>query len=101
MASAIQGIGAISGIPLATPAIKPPIASEAGAFQSLLSTAVGSVEGVRQSADAQVRRFLSGEGEELHQVMLATQQAELSLELFQQVRNKVVNAYQEVMRMQM
>jgi flagellar hook-basal body complex protein FliE len=43
---------------------------------------------------------LSGEGEELHQVALATKQAELTFDLFMQVRNKVVAAYDEVMRMQ-
>ena len=48
-----------------------------------------------------VERFLSGEGEELHTTILATQQAELSFDLFLQVRNKVVSAYQEIMRMQM
>jgi len=36
----------------------------------------------------------------LHQVAIKTQQAELSFDLFMQVRNKVISAYQEVMRMQ-
>jgi flagellar hook-basal body complex protein FliE len=47
-----------------------------------------------------VNRFLSGEGEELHKVALATQQADLSFQLFMQVRNKVVTAYNQVMQMQ-
>jgi len=37
----------------------------------------------------------------LHDTVLATQQAELAFELFMQARNKVVSAYQEIMRMQM
>ena len=45
-------------------------------------------------------RFLNGEGEEIHKVALASQQADLSFQLFLQMRNKVVSAYQEVMRMQ-
>ena len=48
-----------------------------------------------------VEKFLSGEGEELHTTVLATQRAELAFQLFLQVRNKVVDAYQEIMRMQM
>jgi flagellar hook-basal body complex protein FliE len=48
-----------------------------------------------------VQSFLAGEGGELHSTIMATQRAELSFELFQQVRNKVVSAYQEIMRMQM
>ena len=72
-----------------------------GSFQDVLASAVQSVEAAGQNASASVERFLSGEGEELHTTVLATQRAELSFELFMQARNKVVNAYQEVMRMQM
>jgi flagellar hook-basal body complex protein FliE len=48
-----------------------------------------------------VERFLSGEGEELHNTVLATTRAELSFDMFLQTRNKVVNAYQEIMKMQL
>ena len=54
-----------------------------------------------RSSQSSIDKFLSGEDEEVHKVALATQQAELSFDLFLQVRNKVVSAYQEVMRMQM
>jgi flagellar hook-basal body complex protein FliE len=73
----------------------------AGGFQDVLSSAIQKVEAVGQNASASVERFLTGEGEELHTTILATQQAELSFELFLQARNKVVSAYQEIMRMQM
>ena len=59
------------------------------------------MEAAGNKASASVERFLSGEGEELHTTVLATQQAELSFELFMQARNKVVSAYQEIMRMQL
>ncbi|MBV9506671.1 MAG: flagellar hook-basal body complex protein FliE, partial [Acidobacteriia bacterium] len=39
--------------------------------------------------------------EELHSTILATERAQLSFDLFMQARNKVVSAYQEIMRMQM
>ena len=73
----------------------------AGGFQDVLSSAIQKVETIGQSASASVERFLAGEGEELHTTILATQQAELSFDLFLQARNKVVSAYQEIMRMQM
>ena len=73
----------------------------AGGFQEVLSSAIGKVEAIGQNASASVERFLSGEGEELHTTILATTQAELSFDLFLQARNKVVSAYQEIMRMQM
>ena len=72
-----------------------------GAFQSVLSDAIGRVEQFQQNSQTAIGKFLSGEDEEVHKVALATQQAEISFDLFLQVRNKVVSAYQEVMRMQM
>jgi flagellar hook-basal body complex protein FliE len=70
-------------------------------FQDVFSSAIGQVESMNRQASTEVQRFLSGEGEDLHTVALATQQADLAFEMFQQVRNKVVSAYQEIMKMQM
>jgi flagellar hook-basal body complex protein FliE len=70
------------------------------AFQSALNDAVQKVEGFGQNASNSIDSFLSGEGEELHDVAIKSQEAEMSFDLFLQVRNKVVSAYQEVMRMQ-
>jgi flagellar hook-basal body complex protein FliE len=67
----------------------------------VLSNAIQKMEAIGQNASASVERFLTGEGEEIHTTILATQQAELSFDLFLQARNKVVSAYQEIMRMQM
>ena len=95
----------ISPISLATPSLvsiqSPGAASQPGAFQNALQNAIGQVEDLRTTSDQTVQRFLSGENEELHTTVLATQRAELAFEMFMQVRNKVVQAYQEVMRMQM
>lgn len=71
------------------------------AFQAVLSDAIGRVESFRRDASNSVESFLAGERQELHQVALDVQRAELAFEMFLQVRNKVVQAYQEVMRMQM
>ena len=72
-----------------------------GAFQEALTEAIQSVEASGKHAAASVERFLSGEGEELHTAILATQRAQLAFEMFLQARSKVVSAYQEIMRMQM
>jgi flagellar hook-basal body complex protein FliE len=71
-----------------------------GVFREVFSKALEGVESAGQAASASVERFLSGEGEELHSTILATQRAELTFDLFLQIRNKVVSAYQEIMRMQ-
>ena len=75
-------------------------ASASGEFQTMLASAIGGVERLGSRADQSAARFLSGDGEEVHSVALATQRAELAFELFLQVRNKVVSAYQAVMQMQ-
>ena len=58
-------------------------------------------EKYRVNAEDSANRFMNGETEEIHQVILAGQRAEIAFETFLQVRNKAVQAYQEVMRMQM
>ena len=75
--------------------------SSSSDFRSALKDAIGRVEQFRQNSDTAIGKFLSGEDEEIHKVALAAQQAEMSFDLFLQVRNKVISAYQEVMRMQM
>ena len=75
--------------------------SSGGAFRDALASAIQSVEGAGREASASAQRFLSGEGEELHATIMAAQRAELALDMFLQVRGKVVSAYQEIMRMQM
>lgn len=72
-----------------------------GAFQSALSEAIGRVQQFQQDSQDKIGKFLSGEDEEIHKVALATQQAEISLDLFMGIRNKVVAAYQQVMQMQL
>ena len=74
--------------------------STPGAFEQVLASAIQSVQSSAQNASASVERFLAGEGEELHSTILATERAQLTFDLFLQVRNKVVSAYQEIMRMQ-
>ncbi len=89
--------------PVAIPQIDPltPGKGSGSGFHSVLSEAIGRVEQFQQNSGTAIGKFLSGEDEEVHKVALATQQAELSFDLFLQVRNKIISAYQEVMRMQM
>jgi flagellar hook-basal body complex protein FliE len=93
-------------LPISAPALPDSIraageSSSGGGFRDVFASAINQVESMGQDASASVERFLSGDGEDLHTTALATQRAELAFEMFQQVRNKVVSAYQEIMRMQM
>ena len=69
-------------------------------FASLLDGAIQGVEQPRQEANQAIQNLLNGDGE-LHTVALAAQRADLAFDLGLQVRNKIVSAYQEVMRMQL
>jgi len=90
-------------LPVSIPPISAPDSGSAtqGGFQSIFEGMVGSVEKSQGQAQQMVDSFLAGGNEEIHNVALASQRASLEFELALQVRNKVVGAYQEVMRMQL
>jgi flagellar hook-basal body complex protein FliE len=75
--------------------------SGGGTFQNMLESAIGNVETLQKNADSAAQDFITGKNEDIHTVALATQQSELAFELGLQIRNKVVSAYQEVMKMQL
>ena len=105
MTMKLSGLSPIAPIaPLDTPSISstPSTGASGGSsFSEILSGAIGEVEGARSSANQSVERFLSGEGEDLHSTILASQRADLEFQMFMQVRNKIVSAYQEIMKLQM
>ena len=76
-------------------------AGPTGEFASMLSNAIGRVDQSNHATQDTIDRYLSGENDEIHDTVMATQRNELQFELFLGLRNKVVQAYQEVMRMQM
>lgn len=78
-----------------------PGASGGASFGSILNSAVSEVERVRTAAHQGTEDLLIHGKGDIHEVALMSQRAELSMELFQQVRNKLVQTYQEVMRMPM
>jgi flagellar hook-basal body complex protein FliE len=69
-------------------------------FKDILQSAIRHVETVSTAADQSVNTFLTGGKQELHSMILAVQNADLQFEMFMQARNKVVSAYEEIMRMQ-
>lgn len=80
-----------------------PDAIEPGAkqpFAQVLMDSLKEVEQLQQQADSMAQKLATGDVEDLHQVMLAVEQASLALQLTVQVRNKIIEAYQEVARMQ-
>jgi len=68
-------------------------------FSTLLQQAMESLNAQFQAADQGAMQLAAGDPVDLHTVTIAMEQAELSLSLALQVRNKLLEAYQEVMRM--
>ena len=71
-----------------------------GSFATLLQQSLERVDGIQHEADAAARAFALGQAPSVHDTMIAMEKADLSLRLTTKVRNKVVEAYQEIMRMQ-
>jgi flagellar hook-basal body complex protein FliE len=78
--------------------IKPAEAQRA--FSQFLKEAIQEVNKRQSQSDQLTMKLARGENVDLHNVMIASQKASVSLQLAIEVRNKVVEAYQEVMRMQ-
>ena len=75
-------------------------AAPAAGFADLLGRALGQLQAISDNADAKVNALAAGQDVELHDVMLAVETESLAISLATQVRNKAVEAYQEVFRMQ-
>ena len=71
-----------------------------GSFASVLKSSLTEVNEMQQKADAAITALATGEKVSLHDTMIAMEQADVSFRLMMQVRNKIVEAYQEILRMQ-
>ncbi len=69
-------------------------------FKEALGSAVEELNRLQRNADEVVNRLAAGETVDLHSVTIAVEEASVAFQLAMQVRNKLVEAYQEVMRMQ-
>lgn len=69
-------------------------------FHSFLQEAVSKLNEQQSAVNELSNQMLKGELIDVHQLMIASEKATLGLELTVQVRNKVVESYQEIMRMQ-
>ena len=70
-------------------------------FSKVISDAINKVNDAQVTADQKVEDFISGEDVSMHDVMLSMQESQLSMQLLIEVRNKVVEAYQEINRVQL
>jgi len=71
------------------------------AFGDLLKQALQEVNQASAQAEDEARNLMTGESADMHTAMLAVQKADLSFQMMMAVRSKLIDAYREVMRMQM
>ncbi len=69
-------------------------------FGQTIKQALSEVNKLQSDADEVATRFASGDAVEIHQAMIAMQKASTALQFTIQVRNKIIEAYQEIMRTQ-
>jgi len=71
-----------------------------GSFSSVVRDAVESLDQTQKASAQEIAKAVTGESPDLHRTIIALQTADLSFQFALQVRNKVINAYEEIMRMQ-
>lgn len=77
-----------------------PVDGKDGQFGEMLKDAINEVNELQQKADEAVEtQTVSGDTTDLHSTMIALQKAEVSFQTMMQVRNKILKAYEEIMRM--
>jgi flagellar hook-basal body complex protein FliE len=77
-----------------------PTTATGKSFSEYLKSAIENVNDLQDESDRVVKQFLAGEGPDIHTVVLAANKADLSFQMMMQIRNKLVQAYQEIMRIQ-
>ena len=93
---ALQGAGPSQGLNLA----KVGAETEGPSFADTLAQSLDKVNTLQKDADVAIQDFVAGDTRNIHETMIAVGKADLAFRLTMQVRNKIVEAYQEVMRTQ-
>ena len=94
----------VSGVGPGRIAPKPPVppsirGSERPSFKDLLVNSISEVQRLQTQADQSIRELVSGEITDVSQVLVAIEKADIAFSTMMQMRNKIVEAYQEVIRM--
>jgi flagellar hook-basal body complex protein FliE len=74
---------------------------DSNSFKDIIKEQMNRVNDMQIEADDMTNKFIAGEIDDLHSVMIATEEARLSLELAVQIRNRCVEAYKEINNMQL
>lgn len=95
----IQGIGKVGEAIGVNNTTSSQSVVEGKAFGDVLKESINKVDSLQKEADQAIQEMATGSGD-IHNAMIALEKANISFQMMMQVRNKIVNAYEEVMRMQ-
>ena len=94
-----KGLETITGIG-AVPAAKTREAQNPSSFGSMLARSLDDVNRLKLEADGAVEDLATGKQKDIHATMIALEKADVAFQLLMQVRNKIISAYETIMRMQ-
>jgi flagellar hook-basal body complex protein FliE len=94
-----SGMPAFTGTLPTSPTV-PGSSETEGGFGATLKNANNEVNDLSDNSDQKVTELMQGDRQDVHNVMIAVEKADIAFQLMMQVRNKIVNAYQEVSKLQ-
>jgi flagellar hook-basal body complex protein FliE len=77
---------------------KPVLSSNSSSFGDMLTNSINQVNQLQVEADSNINNLVTGKQPDIHQTMIAMEKASISFELLMQIRNKVISAYDSIMR---
>jgi flagellar hook-basal body complex protein FliE len=97
--STVFSVNQTPPLPLQSPDTSP-VSKAKSSFGEMLTDTISQVNQSQMSGEKAIEQLQTGEAKNLHEVMIAVEQADISLRMLVQMRNKAQQAYEEIMRMQ-
>lgn len=94
------GIGNMPAVNTTSPGSAPKLSEGGKGFGEALKEAINEVNDLQVKADQSINDLSTGKVKDIHETMIALQKADVSFQTLMQVRNKIVESYQEIMRTQ-
>ncbi|MFP4014343.1 MAG: flagellar hook-basal body complex protein FliE [Chitinispirillaceae bacterium] len=97
----VNSVGPVGGSGL-PPKISNPARNKDGtSFKDTLNGFLSDVNQMQEKADQSIQKMMAGEITDVHQVMTSVEEANVAFNMMMEIRNKVMDAYQEIMRIRM
>lgn len=96
----MRGLQPLQDVEIKPRSIETETPSSKSSFSDLLSKAVGGVDEAMKVSEQTTEDFIAGKTENVHDVMISMQKAQLSFQMMVEIRNKAIEAYNEISRMQ-